>query len=781
MHQQPSPPRAPVFVPLRYKLIVPLLAFILVLASAGAFIIARRLSDGLVISQERLLLQTGQSVFERSSVLYDVQRLEAQRVAFTVGVPEAVQRRDARALQPILETLAQVSQLDAVVVTDTAGREVLGILRSLGDSERRFAVSTSADLSQQAILRSVIDDAYIGATGLLRTPNGVMLFTATPIYLGDETVGVALVGQQLTQVMESLRGSALADLALYGPDGALLQTTWAEDIARESLALPPEVFTQALIADYQLPLQSLSLGAYAYQAVYQPFRFGPQTLGVVGAFMPDHIPFVTESGRQLTALLAAALAGSAVMMVYVGVGRMTARLNRVSGVAAALAAGQVASRTQMPAHDEIGVIGRALDVFADSAQQRQDLLRQSLRRKRREAAHLLSVVEAMPVGVVVQDMDGRVILMNDRARGLLGSQRVFRSAGLYELAAVADEVLGDPLAPGLYALGDPRRVGLDGRMLSAQAAAVISPISEQRLGTVILLRDITEAVRQERDRDAMLERLAEDVHAPLAALGRDAAYHAARYAAEAAAAPYPAAAMPDMMSAFAREISRQAVALQKMIVDLRELAMVDLRSVQRAQRPLRVETLLWAVANEWRQIAQANRITLHLMLAPVGAAQKGVFVLGDEKRLRWALGNLIDNAIKFTPPGGACTLEFKEEQNGQAVLRVRDNGIGIAKEERDLVFMRFYRGSSQTPEGRLLAVPGMGQGLYVAKLIVEAHGGRIWLKSTEGVGTAVYVSLPMTAPVGLEMPDALASVDFEGDTVRLPEAFFVELENRPHD
>jgi len=746
-----KPPRKPFFVSLRWKFISPLFIVALFIASVGAFLVARYLAGGLVISQENVLLQSSRAVADRAADLYDHQRTESQRVAFTIGIPEAIEAEDADALQPMLESLARVGGLDSVIVTDAEGREVLGVQQVETDGETAFALSDKTDLSQQPIIRSVLDDAYVGATGLLRTPSGVMLFTATPINLGDEFMGIALVGQRLTTITEALKGSAIADLAIYGPEGELLGTTFPESDDRTSLSLPPEVFAQAAIAVQQIPVQTISIDGYGYQAAYQPLNFGPNTLGVVGAFMLDNVPFVTETGRQLTALMAAALAGGVVCIAYVGISRISGRANRIQQVVAALATGEGKIRTNMKARDEIGALGQALDHFADYSQQQQDALKQTLRRQRRETAHVLSVLECLPDGVVVQDLEGRVMLMNDHARGLLGSQRVFRSSGLHELSAVVTQVLGTALAPGLYALGDPQRVGLDGRMLSAQAAAVVLPVSEKRLGTVIILRDITDHVRQERDREVMLNHLAQNVQTPLAQLGR-------------AGARVPS----DMMNGFAREITRHAIALQKMIVDLREISNIDTYTIRRAQRPLRLETLVWTVANEWRQIAQANRLKLHVIIE-----QKGLYVLGDEKRLRWAIGNLMDNAIKYTLPGGALTLEIKAESDGLANLRIRDNGVGIGRDERELVFKRFYRGTPATSDGRLIQTPGMGQGLYVAKQIFEAHGGKISMKSTQGVGTAIYFSLPLTAPV--TMPIFEPEVDLDGDTVRLPENFLVEL------
>src|SRR6185369_8855767 len=112
--------------------------------------------------------------------------------------------------------------------------------------------------------------------------------------------------------------------------------------------------------------------------------------------------------------------------------------------------------------------------YADHVQIEHDSLREGLRRQRREIAHLTSVLESLPDGIVVQDLDGRVALMNDKAKELLGSQRVFRSAPFQELTALVTDILGPALAPGLYSLGRPQQIELEGRMVSAQAAAITS-------------------------------------------------------------------------------------------------------------------------------------------------------------------------------------------------------------------------------------------------------------------------------------------------------------------
>ncbi|HLU10651.1 MAG TPA: ATP-binding protein [Oceanobacillus sp.] len=472
-------------------------------------------------------------------------------------------------------------------------------------------------------------------------------------------------------------------------------------------------------------------------------------VAMIAAYTLPHagIEAATPAAQQLASLMFASLAAFVVIVTFVFVNWTVERVNRVTKVAEALAQGDLSARTGMKATDEVGALGRALDKYADHVQERQDALRLTLRRQRREITHLTTVLESLPEGVVVQDPDGLVVFMNDRAKNLLGTQRPTKEGiDLKNLTALVTDVLGPAIAPGIYALGDPRRVELDGKMISAQAAALLS-LSNERVGTVIVLRDITEEVRRERAREALLSRLTQEVEHPIADKARLLANPALT---------------TDAISKFARDMSAHAVALQKLVVEMRELtADMGTRPLSRTQRPLPLETLVWAVANEWRQVAQAENLRLDVQIE-----KHGLHVLGDERRLRWAIGNLVDNAIKYTPPGGALSLEIKGEEDGMARLRIRDNGVGISPEDLPHVFTRFYRGTPTTTGGRVIRVPGTGQGLNVARHIIESHGGRIHVKSTVGVGTAVYFTLPLTAPMSMELP-RLDEVEMEGETVRL--------------
>lgn len=518
----------------------------------------------------------------------------------------------------------------------------------------------------------------------------------------------------LQGALAALRGSTISDVAIFH-GGALLGST---------LTTLPAAFAPQLTDS----VQSLTIDGRAY--FVEAFPLADVTVAVM---LPENAPFALEATQQLIALTLVTVAAGVVIALFFITTLILERVNKVRRVAESLAAGDLDARTGMIARDEVGALGRALDLYADRVRERHDGLRDSLRRQRREIAHLSGVLEALPDGIIVQDMSGSVTFMNDRAKSLLNTEQALTQAAT---ASVTD-ALGTPIAPGLRTLGDPRRIEVEGRILSAQPVAIMS-LADQRVGTVTIVRDVTEESRRERAREALLNQLANEIHAPL--------LETAAMGAMGAMGDHP----------FPREIERHAGALQKLIVEMREVnTEVDAEAVKAAQRPLPLDTLVWAIANEWRPAAGAANIELR-----VDIERAGLTVLGDERRLRWALGNIVDNSIKYTPPGGVITLEIKGEEDGMARLRLRDNGAGIAAEELPYIFTRFYRGNPVAKNGRPLRVPGTGQGLTISKTIIEAHGGAITVRSAPGVGTAVYLTLPLTDP-GTLLPDD------DGETLKL--------------
>jgi len=658
------------FVSLRWRLILPTFLIVLVLTMISAYVVARSLPSSADMSRVSILFNTGQTVSDRANALVSQEQTSVGQLAGMPDVATALNQRNTDDLGALLENFARRADVDSAIALDANGQDVAGVLR---DSSGNYNSTT------------------------LQAVQSRILFVSAPVASNGTSIGTVAIGRNFTSWLSDVRGGAAAEIAIYESQ-QLIATTVA--------SIPTTLPTQYLKTTSDEPFQALPLNGSPYLGAYFPVG---NSGAAVAVFVPDNAPFAAEAGQQLIALTLATVAAGIVITIFVMTNLFLERINRVRLVVEALADGDYSARTNMQATDEIGALGRALDVYTDRVQQRHDTLRASLRRQRREIEHLNAVLESLPDGVIIEDLDGNVTFINEHAKKLIGEgHNFFKRAELREITAAVTDTLGPAYAPGLYSLGTPQRMELDGRMLRVQSYAVMS-LADQRVGTVIMVRDVTVEFQREQARAALLEKI-ENVAQPA-----------------------------NSEVAVAQQIRKNIGALQKLIVEMREMVSSnDAQLVQQSTRQLLLDTLIWAVANEWKQVAQAANLTITVTID-----RPGLQIVGDERRLRWALGNIIDNAVKYTPPGGKISLEIKDEEDGYARLRVRDNGVGIAADELPHVFTRFYRGNPVSVTGRALRVPGTGQGLTIARQIIEAHNGRIYLRSSPGVGTAVYFTLPM--------------------------------------
>ena len=149
---------------------------------------------------------------------------------------------------------------------------------------------------------------------------------------------------------------------------------------------------------------------------------------------------------------------------------------------------------------------------------------------------------------------------------------------------------------------------------------------------------------------------------------------------------------------------------------------------------LDLSALIGRVVETMRPLSEAKRLDLRW------EAGQPLWIQGDESRLRQVFYNLLDNAIKYTPEGGWVEVRVSG-RGGDAVVSVRDTGIGIPPEHLPRVFDRFYR----VDKARTRTEGGTGLGLSIVRSIVTAHGGTVELVSTPGQGTICTVMLPEQA------------------------------------
>ena len=179
-------------------------------------------------------------------------------------------------------------------------------------------------------------------------------------------------------------------------------------------------------------------------------------------------------------------------------------------------------------------------------------------------------------------------------------------------------------------------------------------------------------------------------------------------------------------------VHQQALHLNRLVDDLRLLAATEARELRLELEPAAVEDIIEKVAASFGPRAAAGSVDLTTDTA------EGLPVLNvDRLRIEQVVGNLVDNAIRHTPPGGTVSVAASQHGAGVRVV-VADTGVGIPADALPHVFDRLYR--ADPSRGR--ATGGTGLGLTIARQLVEAHGGTIWVESEEGAGSRFGIDLP---------------------------------------
>jgi signal transduction histidine kinase len=193
--------------------------------------------------------------------------------------------------------------------------------------------------------------------------------------------------------------------------------------------------------------------------------------------------------------------------------------------------------------------------------------------------------------------------------------------------------------------------------------------------------------------------------------------------------------------------------LLHLVEDLHTLSLADAGELSLQRARIAPRQLLERVASTYQHAAEQGGVALR-----VCADDDLPEICADAEQLTRALGNLVSNALRYTPPGGTIVLGARCETNGErrttneaevvpfvlrpssfVVLDIRDTGVGIAAEHLPAIFERFYRADPSRQE----ATGGSGLGLAIVKSIVEAHGGQVGVESAPGQGTTFTIALPV--------------------------------------
>jgi two-component system phosphate regulon sensor histidine kinase PhoR len=374
------------------------------------------------------------------------------------------------------------------------------------------------------------------------------------------------------------------------------------------------------------------------------------------------------------------------------------------------------------ARDKVVVDAQALERYKAKA----DLIQQRAHLQTLEIARLTGILAEIDEGVIMQGPDGRILLMNEAARHLLGSTKQLWQSELGQFFREAHGLA--PVESQMQMVGERQRVTLNDRVLAVRLAA-INDKDGLPLGTVMLLRDVSSAVVSERLKDSFIAQMSHELRTPLTAI---------KGASEVLLnTPEGKPPKRSMLEA----INRNVATLDRMVVELLDISEITSGSFEILPAPLQLDDLAFNVLKGFEPSMNQQ----HLFSTSMITNPRALHIQGDLRRLQWAVGHLVDNAIKYTLPGGDITLQLGKVRGGRVLLEVSDTGVGINSQDLPRIFERFYRGQPRTPDGRVLDPRGVGQGLFIAEAVVAAHGGVISVASSEGQGSTFTVELPMSA------------------------------------
>ncbi len=242
-------------------------------------------------------------------------------------------------------------------------------------------------------------------------------------------------------------------------------------------------------------------------------------------------------------------------------------------------------------------------------------------------------------------------------------------------------------------------------------------------GAWVTIEDVTELQRLRRIRSELIDDLSHELRTPLANI---------RLLTEMLIDELAEAEVPDRVRERVATIDVESGHLVQMINELLDLSRMENAAVQVRGDEVELRPLVEASLRHVETFADRQGVSLSVRvpddLPPVR---------GDEERLDQLLLNLLHNAIKYSPDGGEVMVAVDEHPDS-AVVSVVDHGVGIAPEDQGRVFERFYKVDRARHRGQ----GGTGLGLSIARHIAEAHGGTIWLESSEGEGSTFSFSLP---------------------------------------
>ncbi|MEL3959308.1 cell wall metabolism sensor histidine kinase WalK [Caldifermentibacillus hisashii] len=511
------------------------------------------------------------------------------------------------------------------------------------------------------------------------------------------------------------KSSDIEEMRVYDKDLRVIATSDPGSQDKVGQRTTDIVVTRTFVTEEMIEKMSIDKSTNERKwLLYVPIKVDNEIEGIL--FIEGKIERVFEQIQVINQVL---INGTIIALVFTAVvaviiaQTITRPITDMKKQAQAMARGNYSRKVKVYGHDEIGQLAITFNNLSKKLQDEQA-------KTDSEKRKLSSILKFMTDGVISTDRKGRIILINEAAEQMLNVTR----------ETVISENIIDVLELGdKYSLKDltqeQNSVILD---LSTNAVPLIVRVNFSIIqketgimnGLIVVLHDITEQEKIERERREFVANVSHELRTPLTTM---------RSYLE--ALTDGAWMDKDIAPQFLKVTQNETERMIRLVNDLLVLSKMDSKDYQLRKEWINFPKFLDHIIDRFEMAKEKN---VHFSRDYLN---EPILVEIDQDKITQVLDNIISNALKYSPSGGTITVKMVVFHDSLEV-KISDQGVGIPKQNLHRIFDRFYR----VDKARARHIGGTGLGLAIAKEMVEAHNGHIWATSIEGKGTTIHFTLP---------------------------------------
>lgn len=511
------------------------------------------------------------------------------------------------------------------------------------------------------------------------------------------------------------KSSDIEEMRVYDKDLRVIATSDPGSQDKVGQRTTDIVVTRTFVTEEMIEKMSIDKSTNERKwLLYVPIRVDNEIEGIL--FIEGKIERVFEQIQVINQVL---INGTIIALVFTAIvaviiaQTITRPITDMKKQAQAMARGNYSRKVKVYGHDEIGQLAITFNNLSKKLQDEQA-------KTDSEKRKLSSILKFMTDGVISTDRKGRIILINEAAEQMLNVTR----------ETVISENIIDVLELGdKYSLKDltqeQNSVILD---LSTNAVPLIVRVNFSIIqketgimnGLIVVLHDITEQEKIERERREFVANVSHELRTPLTTM---------RSYLE--ALTDGAWMDKDIAPQFLKVTQNETERMIRLVNDLLVLSKMDSKDYQLRKEWINFPKFLDHIIDRFEMAKEKN---VHFSRDYLNEL---ILVEIDQDKITQVLDNIISNALKYSPSGGTITVKLVVFHDSLEV-KISDQGVGIPKQNLHRIFDRFYR----VDKARARHIGGTGLGLAIAKEMVEAHNGHIWATSIEGKGTTIHFTLP---------------------------------------